>query len=338
MDWIPAAHSESSAPRYRAIAAALAADIASGELPAGAQLPTQRALADRLGVTVGTVSRAYQEVARLGLVRGEVGRGSFVQSEPAPPASFAISDEERPGLIDLSANFPRSELASEPLRRMLEQLAQREQLADLLEYQPAAGSARHRTAGARWVERAGLASTPDQIVVTSGAQHGLMLAFSVLTKPGDLVLSAAVTYPGMTSIARMLRLRLEGLPIDRDGIRAESFERACEQELPKALFCMPTLQNPTAVVMPERRRRGDRARGRALRRDARGGRHVRLPALHPSRSAQLSAPRRQLLHLRALEVRRTRTSGRLPACAGRERHERRHEPAHHDVHGAASHT
>ena len=255
IDWSPNELPESPAPRYRSIADALAADIASGQLPAGARLPTLRALADRLGVTVGTVSRAYQEVARLGLVRGEVGRGSFVQSEPAPPSSFAISDEERPGLIDLSANFPRSELASEPLRRMLEQLAQREQLSDLLEYQPAAGSLRHRTAGARWVERAGLASTPDQIVVTSGAQHGLMLAFSVLTSPGDLVLSAAVTYPGMTSIARMLRLRLEGLPVDRDGIRAESFERACEQELPKALFCMPTLQNPTAVVMPERRRR-----------------------------------------------------------------------------------
>lgn len=253
--WIPASGWNDSGPaRYRAIANALAGDIAAGRLSADERLPTQRDLAERLGVTVGTVSRAYREVARLGLIRGEVGRGSFVQAAPAK-SEFAISDEERSDLIDLSASFPGSDVAGEPLRRTLQSLAGRETLADLLEYRPPAGAPRHRAAGARWLARSGLPSAPDQVVVTSGAQHALMLALSVLTRPGDLVLAAAVTYPGMRSLSGMLHLRLEGLALDRQGILPEAFERACERERPKVLFCMPTLQNPTTVVMPQARRR-----------------------------------------------------------------------------------
>src|SRR5947208_2143236 len=65
-----------SGPRYRVIAEALAADIRDGRLPPGSRLPTHRDLAWRLHVTVGTVSRAYAEAERRGLIGGEVGRGT----------------------------------------------------------------------------------------------------------------------------------------------------------------------------------------------------------------------------------------------------------------------
>ena len=73
-----------SGPRYRAIVDALAEAVASGELAPGTRLPTHRELADRLNVTVGTVTRAYQEAAHRGLVAGEVGRGTYVRSAPPP--------------------------------------------------------------------------------------------------------------------------------------------------------------------------------------------------------------------------------------------------------------
>src|SRR6185295_19408338 len=66
-------------PRYLAIAEALRDDASAGRLPAGTRLPTHRELADQLGVTVGTVTRAYAEAARRGLVSGEVGRGTFAR-------------------------------------------------------------------------------------------------------------------------------------------------------------------------------------------------------------------------------------------------------------------
>ena len=69
-----------SGPRYIAIAEALAEDTGGGRLRPGTRLPTHRDLADRLGVTVGTITRAYAEAIRRGLVTGEVGRGTFVRA------------------------------------------------------------------------------------------------------------------------------------------------------------------------------------------------------------------------------------------------------------------
>ncbi|MDH3735215.1 MAG: GntR family transcriptional regulator, partial [Gemmatimonadota bacterium] len=64
----------SGQPRYAAIVQALAGDIETGLLEPGARLPTHRALADALGLSLGTVTRAYTEARRQGLIEGEVGR------------------------------------------------------------------------------------------------------------------------------------------------------------------------------------------------------------------------------------------------------------------------
>ena len=95
-----------SGPRYLAIVDALAGDIGSGTLPSGSRLPTHRDLADTLGVTVGTVSRAYAEAARRGLVSGEVGRGTFVRARSLPAFSPGLRAS---GLLDLSQNHPPPE-------------------------------------------------------------------------------------------------------------------------------------------------------------------------------------------------------------------------------------
>src|SRR6266571_3859355 len=127
--WLPdlAAH---SGPRYLAIAEALAADVSSGTLKPASRMPTHRDLAERLGVTVGTVSRAYAEAAHRGLVSGEVGRGSFVRNE-AP--EFGVPAAGTPqGLVDLSVNHPpttKDETRGERLGKTLAALARRSDLA-----------------------------------------------------------------------------------------------------------------------------------------------------------------------------------------------------------------
>src|SRR6187397_1022270 len=90
-------------PRYLAITEALADDVATARLAAGAQLPTHRDLADRLGVTVGTVSRAYAEAARRGLITGEVGRGTFVRAKGGGEPGVGVAAE---GTVDMSVNHP----------------------------------------------------------------------------------------------------------------------------------------------------------------------------------------------------------------------------------------
>src|SRR5260221_9259749 len=103
--WVPDLKADEG-PRYLAIVEALAGDVANGVLGPGSRMPTHRDLADRLGMTVGTVSRAYAEAARRGLVSGEVGRGTFVRSRSLPGQGGELRSS---GLLDLSQNHPPPE-------------------------------------------------------------------------------------------------------------------------------------------------------------------------------------------------------------------------------------
>lgn len=238
-------------PRYRAIVEALAEDFAAGELRQGARLPTHRDLAETLGVTVGTVSRAYAEAARRGLVSGEVGRGTFVRGG---------DDETAPGsdVCDLSQNHPPEPAARPQRGALVDALASLTASGDvgrLLDYPPAGGSAMDREAGASWIERAGLAVPPGDVLVCTGSQHGLTVVLATLLEPGDVLLTESLTYAGLQAVAGLLRLRLRGLALDAHGLRPDALEAACREGAAKALYLIPTLHNPTTALMPEARRR-----------------------------------------------------------------------------------
>jgi DNA-binding transcriptional MocR family regulator len=254
--WLPRI-AGSDKPRYLAIADAIAEDTAAGRLRAGTKLPTHRDLADQLGVTVGTVSRAYAEAARRGLVSGEVGRGTFALGHPEYHAARGDPGGGL-GLVDLSGNHPPAtadERQHPVLPATLATLARRPDLSPLLGYPPDGGAPEHRAAGAAWIARSGLEASPDQVVVSSGSQHGMTAVFATLLNPGDLVLAEELTYPGVKALAGLLHLRLEGVALDEDGLRPDAFESACRAQTVKALYCVPTIQNPTASVMPDPRRR-----------------------------------------------------------------------------------
>src|SRR5919107_6297593 len=93
-------------PRYVAIVEAIAEDVENGRLKPGAQMPTHRDLASRLGVNTGTITRAYAEAARRGLLVGETGRGAFVKGSALGDAFPAQAADDGDGLIDLSLNVP----------------------------------------------------------------------------------------------------------------------------------------------------------------------------------------------------------------------------------------
>jgi DNA-binding transcriptional MocR family regulator len=242
-------------PLYRVFADVLARDISSGKLAPGTRLPTHRELADQLGVTVGTITRGYEEARRRGLVSGEVGRGTFVRGQQVTPFKFHRPDASHGSHIDLSVNHPTLG-ASEPLiRKLLVELAKHKSLLSLLDYQSCHGLERHRAAAVRWLELAGLKATPEEIVITSGAQHGLIVVLGTITEPGDLVLTEELSYGGIKTAARALRLRLAPVGMDEQGIRPDALESACRRGNAKALYCIPTAQNPTGRMMGEERRR-----------------------------------------------------------------------------------
>ncbi len=240
-----------SGPRYQAIGEALEEDIEREALQGGSRLPTHRELAERLGVTVGTVSRAYAEAARRGLVSGEVGRGTFVRRE-------GQAEDEPGGPVDLSQNHPPEPAAQLHRRALLAALASatlRQDVSRLLDYPAAGGNPSDREAGASWVARAGVEARPEDVLVCTGSQHGLMVLLATLLEPGGLLLAESLTYTGLKAVAALLHLRLRGVAIDEHGLRPDALADACRETGAKAVYLIPTLHNPTTAVMPDDRRR-----------------------------------------------------------------------------------
>jgi DNA-binding transcriptional MocR family regulator len=187
-----------------------------------------------------------------------VGRGTFLRGPAARFGAPVGATGAEPGLIDLSANHPPRGFGdgdAQELVRTLVALSRRKDLARLLEYPPPAGASEHREAGAEWVRRSGLQVNAERVLVSSGNQHGMTAVFAGLLSPGDLVLTEALTYPGMKNLASLLSLRLQGVALDEQGLRPDALAAACRAHPPKALYCVPTLQNPTTSIMSEERRR-----------------------------------------------------------------------------------
>jgi DNA-binding transcriptional MocR family regulator len=82
----------------------------------------------------------------------------------------------------------------------------------------------------------------------------MSVALASLTEPGETILTEDMTYPGMVALANLLHLNLHGLPTDESGILPDAFEAACRARAGRVLYCIPTLQNPTAAVMTNARR------------------------------------------------------------------------------------
>lgn len=248
--WIP--ELVEAGPLFLEITRALESDVRGGRLRPGDRLPTHRELAERLGVNVGTVSRAYAEGRRRGLIRGEVGRGTFVAGEEAPPLR-PVDPTLESDTIDLGVNLPLSEPGPD-LRAALRELAEAPDIEHRLSYRDPGGAARTREAGASWLRRCGLDFSPSQVVVCSGSQHAILVALASVVGPGEEVLCEALTYPGFIGTARLLGLRLRPLDVDAEGIIPESLEAACIAHRPRLLYCMPRLNNPTTSVTTAARR------------------------------------------------------------------------------------
>lgn len=249
--WTPVIR-KSDGPVYLAIADALSADIASGRLAGGFRLPPQRTLADALGIDFTTVSRAYAEARKRGLIDGRVGQGTYVRAR-RPAEGRTVST----GLVDMSMNLPPRFDDPALVARMWDGIADLradDGLGLLLRYQEAGGTGRDRAAGTRWLSpRLGVVPA-ERLLVCPGAQGALLVLAGVLAGPGETICTEALTYPGFRSLAAHLRINLVGVPIDEHGLIPEGFESACREHKPKALYCTPTLHNPTTATVPLDRR------------------------------------------------------------------------------------
>ncbi len=240
-------------PKYRAIAQVIGEDIASGHLPPGTRLPPHRDLAWRLGVTVGTISRAYKEAARLNLVGGEVGRGTYVQDpDDTGPISLVRPHDH---LIEMTQNSPPLGPHGAALADSLRNLADSRNGNALLGYNSEIGPEPHRQAGADWLARVGLDVGADEVILMGGTQLALLSSLMAFTRAHEPVMLESLTYSQLIDGVHFTERQPVPVAIDDEGIEPAALDAACTASGAKVLFLVPTLQNPTNAVMSLERRK-----------------------------------------------------------------------------------
>lgn len=237
-------------PHYLAIADALESDVLSGELAPGARLMTHRELAAQTGVTVSTVTRAYAEAERRGLVKTMVGRGTFVLDHVL--ATSTVQDAAG-AVIEFGVAMPL--FCEEPsIKPILQKLVQEDDVDALVKYFSPLGRPDHREIGAAWLRRAGVDAKADSVLITNGHQHSLVSIFTALFEPGDVIAVDCLTNPGFKMLVRRAGLELEGVGLDEDGMIPEHLDELCKSRRIQGIYITGNIQNPSAKPLSAERR------------------------------------------------------------------------------------
>lgn len=258
-----------SRPLYGHLVTLLEGAISRGDLPSGAKVPPERQLAQRLRISRTTVVSAYRELESRGLLRGYVGRGTFVCAAPEPSGTpFAWRGKIASAALRSNDSTLRDTIRHSSDSRLLS-LAAGEPAIDCFPtaaFQQAIDQVLRRDARAAWrhgptegqpllreaiAERFGVPA--DSVLVLAGAQQGLDLLARCLVDPGDAVILDRPGYLGAIQSFRAAGAKLIGWDVLRADI--DELEDLIVRYRPKLIYTNPAFQNPTGVTMPIRARR-----------------------------------------------------------------------------------
>ncbi len=233
---------------YIQLADALRLLILDGRLALDVRLPGEREVAAALGVSRTTVTAAFARLREQGFLESRQGSGARTTlpsgSGVRPGALSPLPGDEH--LIDLAA-------AALPAGQAVH-LAYAQALEALPAHLPthgyeAAGLPSLRAAIAERYARRGLPTGPEQIVVTSGAQHAFALLLRLLTGPGDRVVIDHPTYPNAIDAIQRAACRPAAAPLPPSGWDVEGLAAAFRQNGPRLAYLIPDFHNPTGRCM-----------------------------------------------------------------------------------------
>lgn len=233
------------------LARAIAELVERGELRPGDRLPAERTLAASISVSRGTVVAAYGSLAEACVVERRRGSGTVVGGVlRTPPTARAGRGEALfsalPSSIDLLRGVPQMpELA---MRIVAEHSPTLDPVL-LAETDPA-GLPLLRSRIAEQFAIEGTPTTPEQVLVTHGAQAAIHLVVGELVSPGDIVLTEEATWPGLSDTVRRRGGIVHGLPVGADGLDVIALEQALVRLRPALVAINPHHQNPTGTRMP----------------------------------------------------------------------------------------
>ncbi|MEN8657721.1 PLP-dependent aminotransferase family protein [Marivita sp.] len=246
-------------PKYKRVADTIQSAIKAGDLRAGDKLPPVRELAWSLGITPGTVARAYTLLTNAGHAVAEVGRGTFVAERttrtaqvPREYVSVPIQDGKlslfSPQLPDLG----QVALIQDAFARIGTSAPDR-----LLHYPTRDAYRPLREAAVHWLRSAPLGRIDEtDVVLVHGAQNGLSVILqAILHGPRPTVLVEDMAYPGFRRTADLLRADVAGLPSDEKGLLPDALAKIARATNAQVLCTSPDVHNPTLNCTPSDRRR-----------------------------------------------------------------------------------
>ncbi|GAA4547833.1 PLP-dependent aminotransferase family protein [Pseudonocardia xishanensis] len=261
-------------PDDRGLAVALADRVRllvlDGRLPIGTRVPAERELAGALDVSRTTVAAAYETLRADGYLESRRGAGSWTRvpaTAVTEPDAYAVETPFSPltggGLTDLAHAAPAA--PTDAIRK-----ATVAAVGDLDGHlgghgYSLAGTPALREAVARRFTDRGVPTTPDQILVTTGAQNAIVLVLALFTGPGDRVLVEHPTYPNALDAIRGRGARPVPVPLTAAATTVGPASASWDLDLlrdtirdanPALTYLVPDFHNPTGAVMTPQERAG----------------------------------------------------------------------------------
>ncbi|MET9246422.1 PLP-dependent aminotransferase family protein [Nonomuraea sp. NPDC003709] len=236
-------------PYYRALADGVRVLIMDGQIPVRVRMPAERHLAETLKVSRTTVTSAYDLLRERGYLESRQGSGSWTAlPDPATTADNPWLSTDGDGLVQLQCAAPPAPSA---LRQaMLEAVDDLSVYGMGNGYDPIGLPVLRERIAAHYSAR-GLATRPEQILVTTGSQHAIQLVLGLLVGAGDPVLVESPTYPHAIDVARQRGARIVPVGISHEGWQADLVTGAMRQSGARLAYLMPDFQNPTGALMDD---------------------------------------------------------------------------------------
>ncbi|WP_326607332.1 MocR-like transcription factor YczR [Streptomyces sp. NBC_01800] len=240
-------------PAYRHLARAISALILDGRIALHVRLPAERELATALNTSRATVTAVYDLLRESGYAHSRQGSGTWTAlPEGRTPSGITRLLGPQDTAIDLARAAPG--LPEQTLVDALVQVAPRlAEHAHTPGYHPY-GLPELRAAIAERFTRRGLATVPEQILLTSGAQHALTLVMGLLCRPGDRIMVENPSYPNALEAMRRAHLRTVSVPVTDTGWDIEIIESTLHQAVPQLAYLITDFHNPTGCLMPDEER------------------------------------------------------------------------------------
>lgn len=252
--WFPEKR-ELERPAFVSLAALIEESILHGELEPGDRLPPQREMADHMGMSLQTVSRAYDELRRRNFIQGEIGRGTYVRARHSVRKLPFEPDRLDDNIAEMSIFKPVVDKIHEKvLEEVLPSIGHKIPRDICFSFRPNEGLRRHRDLAVDWLRFSGLKTDARQVMITNGVTQGTNAALLSIARPGDTILCESVSSHSLMALCSFIGLKLRGVEMDEHGIVPEAFDRECSKGGIGALYLIPSLANPCLYLMPQERR------------------------------------------------------------------------------------